>query len=89
MSLLFLQDQFYNNRVVMMTDGSYANGACSGDAMPIVHDNSVYSPTGAITECGMSLAAWQVDVPCRVCVFCRKFARVVVLTVSRLCPWWW
>ena len=22
-------------------------------------NNSVYTPTGAVTECGMSLAAWQ------------------------------
>ncbi len=25
----------------------------------IVHDNTVWSPTGAVTECGKSLAAYQ------------------------------
>lgn len=24
-----------------------------------MHDNSIYTPTGKVTECGMSLAAWQ------------------------------
>jgi len=44
---------------VMVADGAYTNGACSGDAMPIVHDNKVFSPTANITECGMSLQDWQ------------------------------
>ncbi len=35
------QDQFFNNKVIMQKDGAYTNGACSGDAMPIVHDNQV------------------------------------------------
>jgi hypothetical protein len=52
-------DSFYNNKVVLNSDGDYGFGACSGDAMPLVYGNAVYSPTGAITECGMSLAAWQ------------------------------
>jgi hypothetical protein len=51
--------QFYNNKVIMQQDGAYTNGACSGDAMPLVYNNSVFSPTGAITECGMPLAEWQ------------------------------
>jgi len=52
-------DYFYSNTVVMSKDGDYAQGACSGDAMPVVHDNKVFSPTGAITECGMSVQDWQ------------------------------
>ena len=31
------------------TDGSYANGACSGNAMPLVYGNQVFSPTANIT----------------------------------------
>ena len=46
----------------MTNDGAYTDGACSGDAQPIVHSNEVYSPTGAITECGMPLAQWQAKV---------------------------
>ena len=56
-------DQFYNNHVIQDNDGDYGNGqACktsAGEDATVVHDNSVYTPTGAVTECGMSLAAWQ------------------------------
>ena len=52
----------------MQQDGDYANGACSGDAMPLVYGNQVFSPTANITECGMSLAEWQAKGACgRVC----------------------
>eukprot|EP01116_Phalansterium_solitarium_P023012 TRINITY_DN785_c0_g1_i1.p1 TRINITY_DN785_c0_g1~~TRINITY_DN785_c0_g1_i1.p1 ORF type:complete len:881 (-),score=338.00 TRINITY_DN785_c0_g1_i1:265-2871(-) len=53
------EDFFYSNTVVQTRDGNYANGACSDPGMTVVYNNTVYSPTGAITECGMSLKQWQ------------------------------
>ena len=29
--------------------------------MTIVFNNTVYSPTGAVTECGKTLAQWQAE----------------------------
>ena len=52
-------DFFVNNIVVQTQDGNYANGACSGDGKTVVGNNPVYTPTGKVTECGTSLAAWQ------------------------------
>ncbi len=48
-------------------DGGYGSGQqCtttgSVDAT-VVHDNSIYTPTATVTECGMSLAAWQAAAP--------------------------
>ena len=41
-------------------DGNYGDGqTCSGAGMTYVANNTVYSPTGAITECGKTLAQWQ------------------------------
>ena len=53
------EDYFYNNIVVMTKDGDYGSGACSGEGKTVVHDNHVYTPTGKVTECKMSLAEWQ------------------------------
>ena len=53
------EDYFFNNTVVMNKDGDYGNMQCSGDGKTVVHDNAIYSPTGKVTECGMSLADWQ------------------------------
>jgi len=53
------EDYFYNNTVVMTADGNYGGGACSGDAITVVHDNSIYTPHGNVTECGYPLAEWQ------------------------------
>lgn len=53
------EDYFYNNTVVMTKDGDYGNGKCSGVGKTVVHDNKIYSPTGNVTECGMSLSDWQ------------------------------
>jgi hypothetical protein len=52
-------DYFYNNHVIQDGDGNYANGACSGDGKTVVFNNTVYTPTGKVTECGTSLAQWQ------------------------------
>lgn len=35
------------------------SGTCTGEGITVVHDNTIYSPTGAVTECGMPLAKWQ------------------------------
>ena len=53
------EDMFYNNYVVMNGDGDYGHGTCSGPGMTVVHDNQIFTPTGKVTECGMSLAQWQ------------------------------
>jgi hypothetical protein len=56
-------DAFYSNHIVQNAN-SYGGGqACtttsSVDAT-VVHDNTIYTPTGAgFQECGMALAAWQ------------------------------
>ena len=52
-------DYFVNNIVVQDNDGNYANGACSGDGKTVVGNNTIYTPTGRVTECGTTLAAWQ------------------------------
>jgi hypothetical protein len=56
-------DSFYSNILVQDHDGDYGGGqACKTSASEdatIVHDNKVFTPTGAVTECGMSLAQWQ------------------------------
>lgn len=56
-------DAFYSNHVIQDGDGSYGSGqACTTTAnedATIVHNNSIYTPTGAVTECGVSLAAFQ------------------------------
>ena len=44
----------------MGQDGSYGDGqACSGPAATKVFGNTLWSPTGAVQECGMSLAQYQ------------------------------
>ena len=54
------EDYFYSNTVVQTSDGNYGLGqGCSGPGMTVVHDNHIYTPTGKVTECGMSLADWQ------------------------------
>ena len=53
------EDYFYNNTVVMTSDGDYGNPTCSGDGKTVLHDNKIYSPSGKVTECKMSLADWQ------------------------------
>ena len=56
-------DQFYSNHVIQNRNGDYGGGQeCSTTAnadATVVHDNTVYTPTGKVTECGQSLADWQ------------------------------
>jgi hypothetical protein len=53
-------DEYTNNTLYQIKDGNYGNGqTCSGNGTTIVGDNTVWTPTGAVTECGMTLAQWQ------------------------------
>ncbi len=54
-------DGYYGNYLWLAKDGNYGSGqACMGQTgQTIVFNNTVWSPTGAITECGMSLAQYQ------------------------------
>ena len=53
------EDRFQNNTAVMLYDGPYALPICSGPGTSVLGGNTIFSPTGNITECGMSVAAWQ------------------------------
>ena len=48
--------------LLRLQDGDYSKPICSGRGKNVLGNNSVYSPTGNLTECGMSLAAWQAQV---------------------------
>ena len=55
-------DRFHDNHVVSSAT-SYGGGqqcttTASVDAT-VVHDNTMYTPTGAFSECGTTLANWQ------------------------------
>jgi len=56
-------DSFYSNHVIQDKDGDYGGGqecATSDNAdATVVHDNTIYTPSGRVTECGKSLADWQ------------------------------
>ena len=52
-------EDYFHNSVVMTRDGNYGNPRCSGPGKTVVHDNAIYTPTGNVTECGMSLADWE------------------------------
>jgi hypothetical protein len=54
------QAQHYNNIDIISSDGDYALPVCAPTVpSSILYNNSVYSPTGNISECGVSLATWQ------------------------------
>lgn len=61
------EDMFYNNTCILAeAGGSYASfsaGANSGGiakpAMPIMHNNKVFTPDGTAKEAGKTIAAWQ------------------------------
>lgn len=54
-----MADGYYENYLYLASDGDYGHGTCSGPGATIVGGNTIWSPTGNITECGTSLAAWQ------------------------------
>ena len=53
------EDYFYSNTVVQTSDGDYGNPACTPLGKTVLHDNRIYTPTGNVTECHMSLKDWQ------------------------------
>lgn len=58
--LKFPQDGYYNNFLWMGQDGDYGGGqTCSGAGKTIVFNNTIWTPTGKVTECGTSLQNWQ------------------------------
>ena len=52
------EDHFENNTVVM-TGTDVGGFTCDGDGKTILSNNQYYTPTGEVTECGVSLAEWQ------------------------------
>jgi hypothetical protein len=53
------EDQFYANYVVLNQDGNYVLPVCSGTGKSVIGNNTVYTPTGNVSECGQALTAWQ------------------------------
>merc|ERR1712194_882624 len=53
------EDGYYDNSLWLMNDGDFGRGACTTPGKTVVHDNTIWSPTGNVTECGSSLADWQ------------------------------
>jgi hypothetical protein len=51
------EDGYYDNFLYMSADGDYGRGA------PVVRGNTIWSPTGNITEGGKPLAEFQKDDP--------------------------
>ena len=52
-------DGYYDNYLYLAKDGNYGSGACAAPGKTVVGGNTIWSPTGAITECGQTLAQWQ------------------------------
>jgi len=53
------EQHLINNTCIINHDGDYGLPICKGDDKSVLGGNSVFSPTGKVTECGMPLAAWQ------------------------------
>ena len=55
-------DYFHSNHVIINADGDYGDAANMCDSTGgtvVLYNNTVYSPTGKVTECNMPLAQWQ------------------------------
>jgi hypothetical protein len=52
------EDGYYGNYLYMMSDGDYGK-----KGSPIVHSNTIWSPTGAVTEGGKPLKEFQKEDP--------------------------
>jgi len=56
------EDAFYNNSCVMMGGGeqyaSFQNGV-GGPALPVMHDNRVFTQSGKASESGKPVEEWQ------------------------------
>ena len=53
------EQRLIGNVLVSPRDGEYALPICSGRGKTIMANNTIYSPTGNVSECGMTLAQWQ------------------------------
>jgi len=51
------EDGYYDNYLYMIEDGDYGSGS------PVVHGNTVWSPSGNVTEGGKPLAEFQKEDP--------------------------
>ena len=46
-------------QVVLQQDDKFVNPICSGRGKTVYANNTVYSPNGAVQECGEPLKSWQ------------------------------
>jgi hypothetical protein len=55
------RDSFYNNTVYQVKEQAYgyANAICTGPSATVLANNTIYTPSGNVTECGEPLAKWQ------------------------------
>ena len=55
------EDGYYKNSLYLAKDGAYGGGQTCNDPTggTVVYGNTIWSPTGAITECGKTLAEYQ------------------------------
>ena len=53
------EQQLTGNICVINHDGDYGLPICKQPGMSIMGNNTVFTPTGNVTECGTSLAHWQ------------------------------
>jgi len=47
------------NLCVINHDGNYGLPTCTGDDKSVMGNNTVFTPTGNVTECGAPIADWQ------------------------------
>jgi hypothetical protein len=52
------EDYFYSNKVIMTGD-ELGGFKCSGPGKTVIQNNTYYTSSGDVQECGMSLADWQ------------------------------
>ena len=70
------------------SDGSYANGACSGNAMPLVYGNQVFSPTANITYVPLAILLCVCCHSCSGALSCWCFCFCGLCSAaSAACPW--
>ena len=53
------EDGYYRNTLYLAKDGNYGGGQNCNPGGTAVYGNTIWSPTGAITECGKTLAEYQ------------------------------
>ena len=53
------EQELTGNLCILNNDGEYALPICKSPGKSIMANNTLYSPTGALSECGVPLAQWQ------------------------------